>query len=143
MNKFLTWLLALMILTFCTLAFVACGQLKEEGKQLGAAVVDCTKDTAIKAIEEYGPTVEQVMIDSLNGTGKLDKERVKAATKTFASDTARCVLASTIARLMRPPSSSAAAPQSSPLVVDLVGLQELRAEQLGDVRYKLPDGATL
>lgn len=147
LTKFLTWLLTLMIVAFTVLCFgtaaVGCGQLKEEGQQLGKSVIDCTKDSAVKAIEEYSPAVEQVLIDSISGDGKLDKARAKEVTKTLVTDTARCVLAATLARLMRPPSSDPEAPQSSPLAVDLAGLQELRKERLGDLAYKLPDGASL
>lgn len=127
-------------LTFCT---ASCGQLKDEAKAVAKDVVDCTTATATQAIGEYAPAVEQVVIDSISGDGKIDKDRVKAATKSFATDTARCVLASVIARLMKPPSSDPNAPQSSPLAVDLVGLEELRKEQLGALRYKLPGGDTL
>lgn len=123
--------------------FCGCSAIKDEASATARTVVDCTKATALEAIHEYGPTVEQVLVDAVNGDGKLDKDRAKAAVKTYASDTARCVLAATIARLMTPPSSDPAAPQAEPLQVDLAALQELRKEQLGDVRYKLPGGGTL
>lgn len=143
MMKMAIRLLTLPFLILFGATFCGCGQLKEEGRAAVEAIVDCTKATAVDAITTYGPTVEQVLIDSINGAGKLDKDRAKAAVKGYASDTAKCVLAATIARLMKPPSSDPNAPQSSPLQVDLVGLKELRDEQLGPQRYKLPDGATL
>jgi len=123
--------------------YCGCSAVQEEAKNVTRDVVDCTKATAVKAITEYGPAVEQVLVDSIGGDGKLDKERVKSATLKFASDDARCVLASTIARLMKPPASAPGAPQASPLVVDLASLQELQHEQLGAARYKLPDGGVL
>lgn len=133
------WLAPIMFL----LGLSCCSTIKDEAAATGKAIVDCTKASAVQAIHEYGPTVEQVLVDAVNGNGKLDKDRATAAVKTYASDTARCVLAATIARLMKPPSSDPEAPQSSPLQVDLAGLQDLRRDQLGDVRYKLPDGGTL
>lgn len=121
-----------------------CNTIKDEASATARTVVDCTKATAIDAIITYGPTVEQVLVDSINGQGKLDKDRAKAAVKSYASDTARCVLAATLARLMKPPSSDPNAPQAEPITIDLAALQELRKEQLGEhIRYKLPDGGTL
>lgn len=135
---------ALAISTLLLFAAVCgCGQLKEEGRAIAGDVVDCTKAEAVKAIEQYAPAVEQVIVDSIGGDGKLDKDRVLAATKTFGTNSAKCVLASTIHRLMSPPASSPDAPQSSPLAVDLAGLHSIRTEQLGAQRYKLPGGGTL
>lgn len=123
--------------------YCGCSAVQEEAKNVAHDVVDCTKATAVKAITEYAPAVEQVVVDAIDGHGKLDKDRVKAATVKFASDDARCVLASVVARLMKPPASSPDAPQASPLAVDLGDLQALHREQLGGLRYKLPDGGVL
>lgn len=136
----------LLLLPFVLLfgaTFCGCNTLKEEARATAKTVVDCTTSTAVQAITEYGPAVEQSLVDALGSDGKLDKDRAKAVTKSLATEAARCVLASTIARLIKPPSSDPNAPQSSPLAVDLAGLEELRKDQLGGLRYKLPDGGTL
>lgn len=134
-------LFRLILLSIFGLTYCGCGQLKDEGRAVAKDFVDCTTQTAVQAIGEYGPAVEQSLVDAIGSDGKLDKERAKEVTKSLATEAARCVLASTILRLMTPPSSSA--PQSEPLLVDLVGLHQLRTEQLGDLRYKLPGGGTL
>jgi hypothetical protein len=136
-------LLPFVVLFSYTFCGTGCSTIKDEAKATAKTVIDCTKAEAVEAIAQYSPAVEQVFVDAIDGQGKLDKERVKAATKSFATDTAKCVLAQTIARLLTPPTETSGAPQSSPLLVDLVGLQELRKEQLGELRYKLPGGGTL
>lgn len=136
----------LLLLPFVLLfgaTFCGCNTLKEEARATAKSVVDCTTSTALQAINEFGPTVEAVIVNAIDSAGKVDVERVKSATKTYATDTARCVLAATIARFMKPPSLDPNAPQSSPLAVDLVALDGLRKDQIGGQRYKLPDGTTL
>lgn len=131
------------VLLFVGTYFCGCNTIKDEARATAKAVVDCTGKTIVQAIDEYGPTVEQVLLDAIDGQGKLDKDRATAAVKSYASDTAKCVLASTLARLLSPPKPNPDAPQSEPLTVDLAGLEALRKDQLGDVRYKLPGGGTL
>lgn len=125
-------------LTFCG----GCNTLKDEARATGKTLVDCTKSTALQAIGEYGPTVEQVILDSVAGDGKVDVERVKAVAKSYASDAARCVLAATVARLTAPPSASSPdTPQSEPLALDRAALAaawtEIRTTQFGGAAFKL------
>lgn len=137
-------LLPLVMLLFGSELLCSCTQLKDEARATAKDVIDCTTATAKAAIAEYSPTVEAVIVDAAGSEGKLDWERVKAATKTYASDAARCVLASTVQRLLRPPGTSSDAPQSSPLWLEPIavarGWEDLRATQLHGVRFKLPDG---
>lgn len=134
-------------LVLLSFGFIFCGPgcaaVKDEAKAAAKDAIDCTTKTAVEAISEFGPTVDEVVVNAIDSAGRLDAERVKSATKGFVTDTAKCVLASTLSRLMRPPSSDPNAPQSSPIAVDLKGLHELRISVLGDQRYKLPDGGTL
>ncbi len=139
-----------MVLPFVLLFFASelmcgCGQLKDEARATGKTLVDCTTTTAAAAIAEYSPTVEQVLVDAAQGDGRLDWERVKSATRAYASDAARCVLATTIARVMKSPAASPGAPMSSPLWLEPIALargwEELRATQLGGAKFKLELGA--
>lgn len=123
------------------LLVASCGPVQQEGKRLAADVVDCTTATALRAITEFGPTVEQVVIDAATGAGDLDWSRVKSATKAYATDAARCVLASTIARLMKPPASSPDAPQSAGVQLNAIevakGWDRYRAVEFGGLAFKL------
>lgn len=128
-------------LTFCG---CGCNTLKDEARATGKTLVDCTRATALQAIVEYGPTVEQVILDSVAGDGKVDVDRVKSVAKSYASDAARCVLAATVARLTSPPApSSPDAPHAEPLALDRAALAaawtDIRTTQFGGATFKLAE----
>lgn len=135
------------LVAFALFVFLpSCSAVKEEARATAKSVVDCTTSTALQAIKEYAPTLEQVLIDSVAGDGKIDRDRVKSAAMSYASDTARCVFASTVARLSRPPTpSSPDAPLSSPLAIDRADLadawSEIRTTQFGGATFKLGPGS--
>jgi hypothetical protein len=129
-------LLFLFGVSFCV---PACGPLKDEGRAAAKNVVDCTTSTALQAIEEYSPTLEQVLVDRALPDGTLDRDHVKSVAKRYASEAARCVLAATFKRLMTPPSGDA--PQSAAAVNPFAASrawEELRARELGGATFKLP-----
>lgn len=137
-------ILTLVVLTMGAPFVCGCGQLKDEARAAAKSVVDCTTTAATAALTEYGPTVEQVIVDAAQSDGKLDWERVKSATKSYASDAARCVLATTVARLMKSPAASPGAPQSATLWLEPIALargwEAMRAEQLAGAKFKLSEG---
>lgn len=124
-----------------------CSAVKEQASATEKDLIDCTKAEAAEAIATYAPTLEAMLVDGASSAGKLDWERVKSATRSYATDAARCVIASTISRLMNPPAAAPGAPQSSPLALDQIevakGWEDMRASQLGGARFKLPGGGAL
>lgn len=113
---------------------------KRESNAVAGDVVDCTKKEATAAIATFGPTLADVLVTATAGDGSIDKDRVKAATRGFATDTARCVLADTIARALNPKPTDPNAPHSSPLEADPAALHALFAELAGGKSYRTEHG---
>ncbi len=82
-----------------------------------------------------------MIFDLVAGDGKVDVDRVKSVATSYASDAARCVLASTVQRLLKPPAATAGAVQSSPLELDRTALgaawDDIRSTQFGGATFKL------
>lgn len=137
-------LIPILMFTLCMLMLLACancGAVKEEARATAQTAIDCTKAEAAAAIATYAPTLEQVLLDNAGADGRIDRERVKAAVRGYATNAAKCVIASTLARLLAPPASSPGAPQASPLELNAEDLDGLRVELLGGVEYKLPSSS--
>lgn len=135
-------LLPVLLLGFSLFVCPSCASVKDEGRAIAKNVVDCTTSTAQQAIEEYSPTLEQVLVDRALPDGTLDRDHVKSVAKRYASEAARCVLAATFRRLMTPPSGDA--PQSAAAVNPFAASrawEELRAGELGGATFKLPGGS--
>jgi hypothetical protein len=119
---------------------VSCAQVKDEGKQLAHDVIDCTTANAHTLTDQFAPVVDSLLRHATGGDGSIDWAPVRAATKSFAQAAGGCVLATVIARLMRPrPAADPSAPLAAPLEVDqaalLAGFGDLRRELFPGKRF--------
>ncbi len=141
MKPLLTALLfALNVLLFLALLLMltSCSWFKSEAKNAGAAIVDCTTDKAQDAIEQFAPTVEQLIVNTVDAAGRADWTMIKSATKDFAADVGGCVLAATVTRLLV--EAHEAGVMSSPIAIDRAELaarwDELRATRYGGALFR-------
>lgn len=118
-----------------------CAWLKSEAKETGKAAIDCVADQAAKqAIAEFGPTVDDVLVNATAADGSIDRARVKSATRAFATNAAKCVLADAILRALKPADADPGAPKSSPLEASAAELLLLYAELAGGKVYRTEHG---
>lgn len=129
------------------LFLASCAWLKGETRKAAADVVDCTTAKAKAAITQYAPTVETVVIDSIDAAGQADWQKIKSATSGLSApsldDVTRaiggCVMQAAINRILDP-IVRAGAPASEPIAVDrarlAAGWDEVRAKNFGGVHFK-------
>jgi hypothetical protein len=122
------------------MSITACAMLRDEAKHEGRALIDCTTKSAKDTIATFGATVDEVLVSSTAADGSIDRDRVKAATKGFATNTAKCVLADAIARALNPKPDDPNAPKSSPLEAKPDELHALFADLSGGASYKTEHG---
>lgn len=122
------------------LTLPGCAWSQHEARSVAGDVVDCTTKEATAKIAEFAPTVDDVLVNATASDGMLDKDRVKAATRGFATDTARCVLADAIARALSPKPADPNAPKASPLEADPAALRQVLDELGGGRSYRTPHG---
>ena len=125
----------------------SCSWLKGETKKAVADVVDCTTKQARSAIKQYGPTVESVVVDTLDAAGRADWNKIKSATSGLSAPSLSvaeravggCVMQAVINRLLDPVLSNPDAPQSELIQVDkgelAAGWDQLRAQSYGGARF--------
>jgi hypothetical protein len=106
----------------------ACATLKSGGKAVASDAIDCTKAEAMKAITQFAPVVDALLVYSTGGDGKIDTAALKSASKSFARDVGGCVVADAIVRALKPAPADPNAPKSSPLVADPVSLRAAIAD---------------
>lgn len=135
------------VLVILAISLAACSLFKREVKSLAGNVVDCAGDEAKAAIDQYGPTVEHVVVTSLDAAGRADWEAIKSATSGFEAPTlgdakralTGCVMQAVITRLLDPVIDPDA-PASSPLEVDKAelahGWDQLREQRYGGAIFK-------
>jgi hypothetical protein len=121
-------------------ALIGCAFMKSEAKQTGHAIIECVGTETKRAIAEYGPTIDDVLVNATSADGSIDKARVKNATRGFATNTAKCVLADAVARALNPAPADPAAPKSSPLEANPAELRAMFAELAGGATYRTPHG---
>lgn len=141
-NKLPRGVNSLLVLLACAtlLGCSSCATMKEQGRELAGDVVDCMTDQAKQLDEQFGPTVDKVLELAMHGDGGIDWPTVKDATRQFATDSAKCVLARSVARLMKPQSRDPNAPQSEGLEVDRDRLQSAWRQMADGKTYRTPDG---
>ncbi len=121
----------------------ACGWLQQEAKAARKSIIDCTTSSAKGIEKQFGPVVDQLLLDAAGGDGRVDWSIVKSATKSFAAEAGGCVLAGAVLRALKPRAVDPDAPQSSPQIIDPVtlrqGWESVRADY-GGVKFKLEAG---
>ncbi|MDQ3295057.1 MAG: hypothetical protein M3619_00545 [Myxococcota bacterium] len=121
----------------------ACGWLQEEAKAARKDLVDCTTTRARGFEQQFGPVVDQLLLNASGGDGKVNWDIVKSATKTFAAEAGGCVLAGAVLRALTPRDVDPNAPQSSPQIIDPItlrqGWESARADY-GGQKFKLEAG---
>lgn len=131
LNGFLCALLFLML--------TSCGWASGEAKHAAGSVVDCTKAKAKDAIKQFAPTVEQLVVNTVDAAGRADWNTIESATRDFSADVGGCVLQSVITRLLDP-DIGPDGPQSSPLAIDRAelahGWDELRQQRYGGSLFR-------
>ena len=127
-------LFVLLLLMICP----GCSWFKGEAKHAGANIVDCTTDKAQSAIRQFAPTVEQLVVNTVDAAGHADWNMIESATKDFAADVGGCVLAATVTRLLAEAHQSGV--MSEPLAIDRAELahrwDQLRLQRYGGALFK-------
>lgn len=131
--------LLLVIASVAGLAF-GCAWFSKESKQVETDVVDCTKAEAAKAITEFGPLADAILIYATGGNGQVNTDAVKSAAKGFGKDIGGCVLADAVARAVKPAPVDPNAPKSSPLVSDPDSLRRALAAVHPGVHFHTANG---
>lgn len=104
----------------------ACGgRLGDAAGGASHGFVDCMKPEPQKMLGELRPVFQDVIRNATGGDGKVDRDALRAAGMSLASDATRCAFSSVIAEVLRPHSIDPNAPQSAALEVDQA---QLRAE---------------
>jgi hypothetical protein len=101
-----------------------CAWFKSETRAVAGDVVDCTKAEAVKAITQFGPALDALLVYATGGNGQLNADAVKDASKGFAKEIGTCVLADSITRALKPAAADPSAPKSSPLEADPESLRQ-------------------
>lgn len=142
-NVAMTVLNVLMIVVL-VLMLSSCSWLKSETKETASNVVDCTTANVKALNRQFGPVVEEVLIQATSDDGKVDWDRVKHASRGFAVSTGLCVLANVVSRALLPIQKALDAPQSSPLELDQgalrTGWDAMAAELYGGRKFKTEAG---
>jgi hypothetical protein len=128
------------LLVITTMLLVSCSWLRSESRETAKNVVDCTSASVRSLNRQFGPVVEDMLVQATNDDGSVDWERVKHATAGFAVDTGMCVLADVVARALVPVQKLVNAPKSSPLEVDPAKLRAGFAELAGGRQFKTEAG---
>ena len=122
----------------------ACTEIKDAARAGASILVDCTKGQAAKVVSELGPTVDSLLLESVDSDGKVDWQPVKDLAKGWTADIGGCVLSDVVARALKPRPEDPNAPKSSPLDLDLdalaAGFAKLRAEQFPGVTFRTSSG---
>jgi hypothetical protein len=134
----ITWL-AIALLPF-VISCSSCAEAQRQAKAVGHDIVNCMTDEASKLDKQFGPLVDKVLQLSTQNDGGIDWPTVKDATKQMVTDTSKCVLARSVARLMHAAPAGSDAPQSSALEVDQERLQSAWRQLADGVTYHTPDG---
>lgn len=138
-------LLALMPIAMLALA-ASCGWLTSETKRAKDAVVDCTKPDLSKLVDQFAPATERVIPDAVDGSGGIDWEPVREATKAYVGEVGGCVMASAIQRVLTLANTAvgSASPQSAGLQVNPALItnqwEGLRKAKFEGARYKTSAG---
>lgn len=129
----------LAIVAFGSLAF-GCAWFKSEDKAIASDLVDCTKGSAPKAIAEFGPVVDALLVYATGGNGAVNSDAIKDAAKNFGKDVGGCVLADAVARALKPAATGSGAPKSSPLQSDPDSLRRALAATFPGAHYHTANG---
>lgn len=111
------------LVAILVLLLASCGWLKSESRQTAKNLVDCTSAGVRTLNREFGPVVDQLLVDATNNDGSVDWSRVKHATRGFGVSTGLCVLAHAVQRALVPVQKMLDAPQASPLEADPMALR--------------------
>lgn len=128
--------LNLLALVFLLLIVSSCSWLKSESKATASNVVDCTSATVRSLNKQFGPVVDELLVQATSGDGQVDWSRVKYATRAFAVSTGLCVLAHSVQRAILPIQKALDTPQASPLEFDRESLRAGFAELAGGRTYR-------
>jgi len=79
---------------------VGCGALKDAAKDARVALVDCTTAQAAQLIDEFSPTVAEVIEAARGQDGQIDWSQVRASLKHFGIRTGACVVADLVAGVL-------------------------------------------
>lgn len=90
------------LILLLVLLLTGCSWFKSEAKHAGSNIVDCTTSKAKSAIKEFAPTVEQLIVNTVDTMGRADWNMIEDTTKDFSADVGGCVLAATVAHLLEP-----------------------------------------
>jgi hypothetical protein len=110
---------------------MACVHARAAGAELASSVIDCTTQNAKSLTQQFGPALEQLIVRSIGGDGKVDTEGLADATKSFGLQTGFCVLENVTTKIISE-LASPEAPKSSP-----IDASQLKAAvtALGDKRF--------
>lgn len=129
------------LLALLFLIVTSCGFTKRHADYTITDVVDCTTSKAKDAIHQFAPTVEQLVVNTLDTAGHADWNTIESATKNFATDVGGCVLQATVTRLLA--EAHTAGVMSSPLEIDRADLarswDQLREQRYSGVTFKGAD----
>lgn len=88
-------------IVLAALVQVGCGAIsKEAASEARAQVVDCTVAAAASTIDEFTPTVAQIVAKARDGQGRIDWAYIKETFRTFGKTSGACVVANLIANAM-------------------------------------------
>lgn len=126
------------LIALLVLILSGCSWFRSEAKHAGYTTIDCTTSKAKDAIKQFAPTVEQLIVNTIDTAGRADWNMVESATKDFAADVGGCVLAATVSRLLA--EAQQAGVMSAPIEIDHTDLarrwEQLRASRYGGALFK-------
>lgn len=124
-------LLNALALIFLLLIVSSCSWLKSESKATASDVVDCTSANVRSLNKQFGPVLDELLVQATGNDGEVDWTRIKHATRAFAVSTGLCVLAHSVQRALVPIQHALDVPKASPLELDAeslrAGFRELAA----------------
>jgi hypothetical protein len=107
-------------------------------------IVDCLAPDVKAVTDQFEPLLEQVIVRSTAGDGKVDWSSVKSATSSLKTKLGGCVVAAVVTRALKPRSADPNAPQSSPVEAsrdDLAaGFEEMRRTLFEGKTFRTADG---
>jgi hypothetical protein len=147
MRKLVNVALGLLImfgLALMTMAWAGCDTLKSAGNAGKQILVDCTKKEVATVVDELGPVVEHLIVDTIDGEGSIDWDPIKESATKWTAEIGGCIVADVVSRALAPPPTDPKAPQISPLQVDHTklrqGFEAFRAERFGGIHFKTRSG---
>lgn len=138
---------ALMIVIGALAIAAASCNMKNEIKQAGRALVDCTKAESARAVRELGPVVDALLVSTVGGGTRVDFKPLESLAKGWSLDLGGCIVADAVARALAPTPEDPGAPRSSELEVDRKALAAdfaaFKARSFAGASFKLANGAEL